>query len=113
MASNGDPQGAREVLQRVLAITPDEPSLLRSVAVLEMVERNYLAALRAARKALAADPQGPANIHAMLDVELQIEDFDAASELARRLPEDTRDRQTTLQWIEFRRGSLEMLPQMA
>ena len=113
MASNGDPQGAREVLQRVLAITPDEPSLLRSVAVLEMVERNYLAALRAARKALATDPQGPANIHALLDVELQIEDFDAAAELARRLPEDTRDRTKTLQWIEFRRGSLEMLPQMA
>lgn len=113
MASNGDPQGAREVLQRVLAITPDEPSLLRSVAILEMVERNYLAALRAARKALASDPQGPANLHTMIDVELQIEDFDAASELARRLPDDTRDRYTTQQWIEFRRGGLEMLPQMA
>ena len=112
LASNGDTQGAREVLQRVLAITPDDASLLRAVSGIELVERNYAVALRAARRALASDPQGPANIHAVLKVLLQIEDFDAAAALATRLPEGSRDLYTTLQWIEFRRGGRTLLPEM-
>ncbi len=112
LASSGDAQGAREVLQRVLAITPDEASLLRAVSGIELVERNYGAALGAARKALATDPEGPANIHALLNVLMQIEDFDAAADLAGRLPEGSRDRYSALQWIEFRRGSTRLLPEM-
>lgn len=113
LASNGDPQGAREVLQRVLAITPKDATLLRGASGIELRERNYGAALRAARNALATDLDGPANIHALLKVLLQIEDFDTAAALARRLPEGTQDRYTTQQWIEFRRGSSELLPEMA
>jgi TolB-like protein/Tfp pilus assembly protein PilF len=113
LASGGDVQGARESLQRVLAITPDDASLLRAVSGIELVERNYAAATRAARSALATDPDGPANIHAMLKVLMQIEDFDAAADLANRLPENTEDRQMALQWIAFRRGSHALLPAMA
>lgn len=113
LASGGDVQGAREVLQRVLAITPDEASLLRAVSGIELIERNYGAALGAARKALATDPDGPANIHAMLRVLMQIEDYDAAAALASRLPEAARDRYAALQWIEFRRGSTTLLPEMS
>lgn len=112
LASNGDPQGARDVLQRVLAITPDDVSLLRAVSGIELAERNYGVALRSARRALAFDPQSPANIHAVVNVLLQIEDFDAAAELARRLPEGSRDLYTTLQWVEFRRGGRELLPEL-
>jgi TolB-like protein/Tfp pilus assembly protein PilF len=112
LASNGDPQGARDVLQRVLAIMPDDASLLRAVSGIELVERNYAAAVRAARSALATDPDGPANIHALLKVLMQIEDFDEAVVLANRLPDSTRDRSIALQWIAFRRGGTELLPAM-
>ncbi|HET9031490.1 MAG TPA: tetratricopeptide repeat protein [Dokdonella sp.] len=112
MANSGDRQGARELLQRVLAITPNEASLLRAVSGMELSERRYVEAMRAARKALATDPDGPANIHAMLRVLLQIEDFDAAAALANRLPEDTQDRHTTVQRIAFSSGGTQLLPAM-
>jgi TolB-like protein/tetratricopeptide (TPR) repeat protein len=113
LASSGDPQGAREVLQRVLAITPDDASLLRAVSSIELSERHYGASVRAARSALATDPDGPANIHALLKVLMHIEDFDAATDLAARLPESTRDRQIVLQTIAFRSGSTVLLPAMS
>jgi TolB-like protein/Tfp pilus assembly protein PilF len=112
LAGNGDPQGARDVLQRVLAITPDDASLLRAVSGIELVERNYAEAVRAARGALATDPDGPANIHAMLRVLMQVEDFDAATDLATRLPGSTRDRTIAVQTIAFRSGSTVLLPAM-
>ncbi|MGB0132985.1 MAG: tetratricopeptide repeat protein [Dokdonella sp.] len=110
--NGGDPEGALDQLQRVLAITPDNASLLRSVSSIELVRGNYAAAIAAARHALRTDPEGPANIHAMLRVLMQIEDFDAARSLAMRLPEGSQDRATALQWIEFRRGGTELLPAM-
>lgn len=112
-ASEGDHAGALEQLQRVLAITPDDASLHRAVSSIELVQGNYAAALSAARHALGTDPNGPANIDAMLKVLMQIEDFDTARDLALRLPEGSQDRLTALQWIEFRRGSPELLPAMA
>ena len=110
MASGGDRQGARELLQRVLAVTPNEASLLRALSGMELNELHYGAALRAARKALATDPDGPANIHAMLRVLIQIEDFDAAAVMANRLPDNTQDRHRTMQLIAFRSGSTQLLP---
>ena len=113
MSSGGDSQGALELLQRVLAITPDNASLLRAVSAIELGQRNYAASLSAARHALQTDPDGPANIQSMLHVLMQIEDFDAAGQLAQRLPDNTQDRNIALQWIEFRRGGTELLPDMA
>ncbi len=112
MASGGDREGARAQLQRVLAITPNEASLLRAVSAMELVELHYGAALRAARTALATDPDGPANIHSMLQVLMQIEDFAAAAVMANRLPEDTLDRHRAVQEIAFRSGSTQLLPAM-
>lgn len=112
MANSGDRQGARELLQRVLAITPNEASLLRAVSGIELFERRYGEAVRAARKALATDPDGAANIHAVLRVLMQIEDFDAAAALANRLPEDNQDRIAKVQLIAFSSGSTKLLPAM-
>lgn len=113
MSSAGDPRGALELLQRVLAITPDNASLLRAVSGIELGQRNYAAALSAARQALQTDPDGPANILAMFNALVQIEDFESATALALRQPESTRDRTIALQLIEFRRGGTELIPDMA
>jgi tetratricopeptide (TPR) repeat protein len=113
MANSGDQQGARDQLQRVLAITPHDASLLRGLSGLELGERHYAEALRTAEKALGTDPDGPANIQALLRILLAIEDYDAAATLAQRLPEQSQDRAIVLQEISFRQGSTELVPEMA
>jgi TolB-like protein/Tfp pilus assembly protein PilF len=82
-----DPVRAREQLLKVLAVTPDDPTLLRGLADVERRLGDLAAALAAARAALDADPGAPASIALLARLLLVIEDFARADALIAMLPE--------------------------
>lgn len=53
----GDTQGARDVLTRVLAQSPDQPELLVAVAGVDLAEERWQAACDACQRALRKDPR--------------------------------------------------------
>jgi len=110
LARSGDVQRARDQLLTVLAITPEDTTLLRGLADLERSEGRLGEALRAARAALASDPDGPANIMTLAQVLLIIEDFDAAGQLIATLPEGHRGRLLLTQEAELRKGGSTLTP---
>lgn len=113
LARSGDAQRARDQLLNVLAITPTDPTLLRGLADLERGEGRLEAALKAADAALDSDPEAPANILALAQVLLVLEDFGRAGEVIATLPQDHRGRLLLAQEMALRQGGDALVPGMA
>lgn len=113
LAGLGEVAAVRDVLDRVLAITPDDPLLLRSLAQIELNAGRLARALELARRAHAVDARAPASVALLVEVLAAAEDFEAAEALARQLPERNPLRPVLLQSLGLRRGESAVQPVLA
>jgi TolB-like protein/Tfp pilus assembly protein PilF len=112
LAGAGDVDAARAVLARVLAMLPANDLLLRALANVETQAGRLDAAMDAARKAVAAEPTAPANLGALIDAYVALEDYGAADLAVGELPEGSPQRLAARQVLAMRRGEDSILPEL-
>jgi tetratricopeptide (TPR) repeat protein len=113
LAAGGEREAARAQLERVLAITPDDPLLLRSLANIEFNAGDFARALPPARRAVQIDPAAPTSVSTLVQILNALEAFEESSAVLAHLPETSPYRMSLAQGMNLQQGRAELAPGLA
>jgi tetratricopeptide (TPR) repeat protein len=112
MVGQGEADGARALLERVLAVTPSDPLLLRSLANIETQSGRLDRALEFARRAHRSDPSAPSAVLTLAHALFALQAWEEAEALIEAMPEDSPYRWSLAQTQILQRGGDALLPRV-